>query len=108
MLEEGKRKSVRVNIYERNPFARKQCIDYFGVQCHVCNLDFEKTYEEVGKDFIHVHHIKPLHEIKQGYIVDQIKDLISVCPNCHSMLHRKENGVYLSIDQLRERILDGL
>ena len=103
-LEEGKRKSVMVNVYERNPFARKKCIDYYGVQCQVCKLDFEKTYGEVGKDFIHVHHIKPLHEIKQGYIVDPIKDLIPVCPNCHSMLHRKENGVYLSIEQLRKRI----
>lgn len=103
-LEEGKRKSVMVNVYERNPFARKQCIDYYGVQCQVCNLDFEKMYGEVGKDFIHVHHIKPLHEIKQGYIVDPKKDLIPVCPNCHSMLHRKENGVYLSIEQLRKRI----
>ena len=105
-LEEGKRKSVMVNVYERNPFARKQCIDYYGVQCQVCNLDFETTYGDVGKDFIHVHHIKPLHEIKQGYTVDPIKDLIPVCPNCHSMLHRKENGVYLSIEQLRERILN--
>ncbi|WP_397539817.1 HNH endonuclease [Rummeliibacillus pycnus] len=104
-LEEGKRKSVMVNVYERNPFARKQCIDHYGIQCQVCNMDFEKTYGEVGKDFIHVHHIKPLHEIKQGYIVDPIKDLIPVCPNCHSMLHRKENGVYLSIEQLRKRIL---
>lgn len=103
-LEEGKRKSVMVNVYERNPFARKQCIDYYGVQCQICKLDFEKTYGEVGKDFIHVHHIKPLHEIKQGYIVDPINDLIPVCPNCHSMLHRKENGVYLSIEQLRKRI----
>ena len=105
-LEEGKRKSVMVNVYERNPFARKQCIDYYGVQCQVCNLDFEKAYGEVGKDFIHVHHIKPLHQIQQGYIVDPIKDLIPICPNCHSMLHRKVNGVYLSIEQLRKRILN--
>ena len=103
-LEEGTRKSVLVNVYERNPFARKQCIEYYGVQCQVCDFDFEKTYGEVGKDFIHVHHIKPLHEIKQGYIVDPVKDLIPVCPNCHAMLHRKENGMYLSVEQLRERI----
>jgi 5-methylcytosine-specific restriction enzyme A len=104
-LEEGARKTVTVNLYERNPIARKQCIDYYGVQCQVCELDFENTYGQVGKDFIHVHHIKPLNEVKQDYVVNPKKDLIPVCPNCHAMLHRKENGVYLSIGQLRNRIL---
>jgi len=107
-LEEGKRKTVSVNVYERNPIARKQCMDYYGVQCQVCEMNFENTYGEVEKDFIHVHHIIPLHEIQQDYIVDPIKDLIPVCPNCHAMLHRKEIGAYLSIEQLRERILSNL
>ena len=79
-------------------------MEYYGVQCQVCDLDFENTYGEVGKDFIHVHHIIPLHEIQEDYIVDPIKDLIPVCPNCHAMLHRKENGIYLSVEQLKERI----
>lgn len=104
-LAEGKSISVTVNAYERNPIARKLCIEYFGVQCQICKMDFEKTYGKVGKDFIHVHHIIPLHEIQQDYIVDPKKDLIPVCPNCHAMLHRKENGKYLTIEQLRERIL---
>jgi 5-methylcytosine-specific restriction enzyme A len=78
-LEEGKRKTVSVNVYERNPIARKQCMDYYGVQCQVCEMNFENTYGEVEKDFIHVHHIIPLHEIQQDYIVDPIKDLIPVC-----------------------------
>ncbi|MFD9626654.1 HNH endonuclease [Peribacillus muralis] len=105
-LEEGKRKTIRVNVYERNPIARKQCMAHYGVQCQVCGLNFEDTYGEVGKDFIHVHHIVPLHEIQQDYIVDPIQDLIPVCPNCHAMLHRKENGVYLSIEQLRQRVVN--
>ncbi|MEV5116681.1 HNH endonuclease [Peribacillus frigoritolerans] len=104
-LEEGKRKTIRVNVYERNPIARKHCMEHYGAQCKICSLNFEDTYGEVGKDFIHVHHIVPLHEIQQGYEVDPIQDLIPVCPNCHAMLHRKENGDYLTIEQLRERIL---
>jgi 5-methylcytosine-specific restriction protein A len=105
-LEEGKRKSVRVNVYERNPIARTQCVNHYGARCQVCDLNFENKYGEVGKDFIHVHHIIPLHQIQQDYIVDPIQDLIPVCPNCHAMLHRKENGMYLSIAQLRTRILN--
>jgi 5-methylcytosine-specific restriction enzyme A len=81
-------------------------MDHYGVQCQVCDINFENTYGEVGKDFIHVHHIISLHKIQQGYIVDPIQDLIPVCRNCHAMLHRKENGVYLSIEQLKERILN--
>ncbi|MDQ1146605.1 5-methylcytosine-specific restriction protein A [Bacillus sp. SORGH_AS 510] len=104
-LEEGMRKTVMVNRYERNPIARKRCMDHYGVQCQICDLNFEDTYGAVGKDFIHVHHIIPLHEIQQGYIVDPINDLIPVCPNCHAMLHLKENGEYLTIGQLKERII---
>ena len=105
-LEEGMSKSVRVNLYERNPIARTQCMNHYGARCQVCDLNFENKYGEVGKDFIHVHHIIPLHQIQQDYIVDPKQDLIPVCPNCHAMLHRKENGRYLSIAQLRKRILN--
>lgn len=105
-LEEGTRKTVIVNVYERNPIARKKCIEHYGVQCQVCEINFENTYGVLGKDFIHVHHLVPLHEIQKGYEVDPIRDLIPVCPNCHAMLHRKENGDYLSIEQLRQRILN--
>ncbi|PLR71026.1 HNH endonuclease [Bacillus sp. UMB0728] len=104
-LGEGKRKSVTVNVFERNPIARKLCIEHYGLQCQVCNLNFEVIYGGVGKDFIHVHHIVPLHEIQQDYEVNPILDLIPVCPNCHAMLHRKENGMYLSVEQLKKRIL---
>ncbi len=29
------------------------------------------------------------------------KDLISVCPNCHAMLHRKINGKYITPEELK-------
>ena len=55
----------------------------------------------MGKDFIHVHHIIPLNEIKEEYTVDPIKDLVPVCPNCHAMLHRKINEEYININELK-------
>jgi 5-methylcytosine-specific restriction protein A len=54
----------------------------------VCGFNFEEAFGSIGKGFIHVHHIKPLSKIKKGYIVDPIKDLIPMCPNCHSMIHK--------------------
>lgn len=41
---EGATKQVSVNIYERNPLARRKCIEYYGCSCIVCNFNFEKAY----------------------------------------------------------------
>jgi hypothetical protein len=35
---EGERRSILVNIYERNPAARKKCISYWNPICQVCDL----------------------------------------------------------------------
>ena len=89
-LTEGTTKSVLVNIYERNPIARKKCIERFGEKCVVCDFDFEQKYGELGKGFIHVHHVIDLAEIGKEYEVDYTKDLVPVCPNCHAMLHKRK------------------
>lgn len=86
---EGMRRTVTVNAYERNPKARQACIAHHGAACQVCGFDFEKTYGEIGKGYIHVHHIKPISEIGKSYEVDPKTDLVPVCPNCHAMLHKR-------------------
>ena len=88
-LYEGAKQSITVNRYERNNQARKKCIEYYGTGCYVCAFNFENIFGEIGKDFIHVHHLIPLSEINQEYEVDPIQDLRPVCPNCHAMIHRK-------------------
>ncbi|WP_019865762.1 HNH endonuclease [Methylovulum miyakonense] len=98
-LFEGIPKTVQVNSYERNQVARAKCIEHYGVQCVVCGFDFEKAYGEIGKGFIHVHHLTQLSEIREGYEVDPINDLNPVCPNCHAMLH-KRNPPY-AIDEIK-------
>ncbi|WP_281863993.1 HNH endonuclease [Planomicrobium okeanokoites] len=103
-LEEGQRFTVKVNRYERNPIARKKCIEIHGDSCAVCSMNFVEVYGEVGEGFIHVHHIKPLHEIGEQYLVDYEKDLVPVCPNCHAMLHRKIEGRHLSIEELKRKM----
>ena len=98
-LFEGTKKQVIVNAYERNPKARQECIDKYGYNCIICGFNFEKAYGGIGKKFIHVHHIKPLSEIKEEYKVDPIEDLRPVCPNCHAMLHRKKEAY--KIEEIR-------
>jgi len=89
-LTEGIKKTIIINAYERNPKARKKCIKKYGYNCFICGFNFQKNYGEIGKEFIHVHHLKPLSEIQKEYEVNPIEDLRPVCPNCHAMLHRKE------------------
>ena len=97
---EGKTKAVLVNSYERNQVARQKCIDHYGPFCQVCTFDFGNVYGDLGKDFIHVHHVIDIATIGTDYSVDPIKDLIPVCPNCHSMLHKKKPA-YL-VKELKE------
>ncbi|MDO4815024.1 MAG: HNH endonuclease [Bacillota bacterium] len=99
---EGAAHQIVVNKYERSSIARQRCISYNGTTCFVCGMNFEKRYGEIGKDFIHIHHIIPLNEIGKEYVIDYKKDLIPVCPNCHAMLHRKYLGKYLKWEELRE------
>lgn len=98
---EGAKITVTVNKYERDIRAREKCITYHGCYCHVCGINFEEVYGEIGNNFIHVHHIVPLNEINEEYIVNPKTDLIPVCPNCHAILHRKLNGKYISVAELK-------
>ena len=99
---EGASKSISVNTYERSSDARKKCIKHHGLNCSVCDFNFEQAYGAIGENYIHVHHIIPLSEIKKEYKLDPIKDLIPVCPNCHAIIHRTRPA--LSIQQLKEHI----
>lgn len=100
-LREGSKKTVTVNSYERNPKARSECINKYGVNCTVCGFNFEAIYGKRGKGFIHVHHLTPVSDIGDEYEINPITDLRPVCPNCHAMLHRKGN---ISIEELVNEI----
>lgn len=101
-LYEGALITVKANKYERNQKARKECVAKKGYQCLVCGRDFEATYGEIGKNFIHVHHLTPISSIGKEYQLNVPTDLVPVCPNCHYMLHRK-NPPY-TIEELKEII----
>ncbi|MCK9210739.1 MAG: HNH endonuclease [Ignavibacteriaceae bacterium] len=97
---EGTPNQVTLTKYERNPFTRKKCIEHYGYSCVVCGFNFEKTYGQIGKDFIHVHHLQQVATVGKTYEVDPIKDLRPVCPNCHSIIHKRKTA--FRIDELKE------
>lgn len=90
-------------FFERSSIARQRCIEANGTTCVVCGFNFEEKYGYIGKGFIHVHHIIPLNEIGSSYKVNYKKDLIPVCPNCHAMLHRKNDGAF-TWEELKQMI----
>lgn len=57
-MYEGGLRLATVNAYERNPAARKACLDHYGYNCAVCEFTFAKVYGDLGQDFIHVHQSK--------------------------------------------------
>ena len=99
-LTEGAQTQVKLNKYERNQKARAACLAAHGTACSVCGIDFGKAYGPAFAGQIEVHHIIPLSEIGEEYVVDPINDLIPVCPNCHTALHSKKDGVY-TVDELK-------
>lgn len=93
---EGAGKKIDVTVYERNIYARRKCVEHYGFDCNICGFSFEQAYGIFGKDYIHVHHIKPIAEIGREYEIDPIEDLRPVCPNCHAMIHSLKPPLSLS------------
>ncbi len=103
--EEGAKTSVLVNKYERNRKNRELCIRAHGTLCSVCGFDFSVAYGEIGKGYIHVHHLTSLAALKgKARKIDPVKELRPVCPNCHEMLHRCDPPY--TVDRLKEIIED--
>jgi 5-methylcytosine-specific restriction protein A len=98
-LWEGHSQKILVNKYERNPQARKECLDHYGYSCQICHFNFEEEYGEIGKSFIHIHHIVPISEIKKSYMVNPLSDLIPLCPNCHAIVHKRKQ--WFTIEEVR-------
>lgn len=82
--------------------ARQACLNHFGTKCQICGFDFKTAYGNLGEGFIHVHQIETPSNIDAKHTVSQIQNLIPVCPNCHAMLHTKDDsGKTPSVDFLR-------
>lgn len=99
---EGALRRVVGSEYERNPAARRACVEHYGAVCAVCGFSFEAAYGEIGHGFIHVHHLIPLSSQGKAHHVDPVRDLRPVCPNCHAMLHSVDPP--LTIKELQDRM----
>lgn len=87
-FREGREISVVSKRYERSSALRERAIMLHGLTCSICGFNFQSVYGELGENFIHVHHIDRVAD-SGVRVVDAASDLIPICPNCHSMIHRE-------------------
>jgi|GEM_PF-4233684 len=100
---EGKKSVVALNKFERNPVARKLCLECHDTVCTICGFDSGKVYGEKCEGLIHVHHLKMISKSDGEYVINPVDDLRPVCPNCHMILHSKKNGCY-TIEEVRDML----
>ena len=100
---EDQKKEIYTTKYERNPQNRAKALEYQGYTCKACGFNFERTYGELGKSFIEVHHVTPLFSLDKEMRVDPRKDLVPLCSNCHRMIHRNKSKMK-SVSELNKII----
>lgn len=98
-LPEGARTRVEVNRYERDRRNRAAALAIHGYACKACDLDMGERYGSVGAGLIEIHHVTPVSEVGAGYVIDPRTDLAPLCPNCHSVTHRRTPPY--SVDEVR-------
>ena len=79
---------------ERDPRLRKRKVDQarklgLPLRCEVCSFDFERFYGELGRGYVEVHHVLPLHI--SGPRETNLADLAFLCANCHRMCHKSHH-----------------
>ena len=102
---EGERKHIvkETEVVRRNPQLRQQCIERYGYQCQCCGMNFAELYgEELGANFIEVHHLKPISTYEEDGIPENfLENLVPLCSNCHSMIHHIKDSEH-PLRDLRE------
>ncbi len=101
---EGVKTRRYTSRYERNPKLRADAVRIHGTTCQVCGFDFEDVYGSRGRDFIEVHHRKPISTLGASTRVNPRTDMVVLCSNCHRMIHRRKQDV-LTPEQLKQLVM---
>ena len=70
----------------RNLKLREFLKEHGALFCEVCKFSYEKTYGQLGKGLIEVHHLVPLAEMEPNHKTT-LDELICICSNCHFVVH---------------------
>lgn len=88
---EGKHISREQMVIQRNRTARQKCVEFYQCRCAACGLSMTEKYGQLGEGVIEVHHLNPIHLFSETHKVDYKEDLVALCPNCHTMIHKLED-----------------
>jgi putative restriction endonuclease len=100
LLDEGGRSVVFVNRVERDPRVRRDCLLYHGTRCKACGVALEDVYGDAATGLVQVHHLIPLGDGQGSREIDPVNDTVPLCPNCHSVAHRRSPP--FSVKELQE------
>jgi len=111
MITEGTRRNRNISLYERSKELRDIAVQRYTIggriKCSSCTFNFYDFYGEIGKDYIEIHHIKPVFQFvdedKTVFLERALQNIIPTCSNCHRIIHRKRQNP-LSIEQLKQHI----
>lgn len=103
---EGAKLKIEVNRYERDRRNRVAALAIHGHKCMACDKNMSDLYGSIAEGLIEVHHVVPVSEVGAGYIIDPKSDLIPLCPNCHSVAHRRSPPY--SIEELKNLLRSAL
>ncbi len=112
---EGSQIITKTKVYKRSSKLREKAIQFYTVddriKCQACCFDFEEFYGEYGKNFIEIHHQKPVFQFDgdnlERTIEEALENVIPVCSNCHRMIHRRRDNP-LSLNELKEYVQEDL
>ncbi len=99
---EGALATVQINRFERDRRNRAAAIAIHGSTCKGCGLEMAAKYGSLASGVIEVHHITPVSELGDSHVIDPATDLVPLCPNCHTVVHRRSPPI--SIEDLKELI----
>jgi len=78
----------RHEAWERSPRIALAAKVRDGFICKICEFNFAANYGALGRGFAEAHHKKPLKVFRAKKVRRSAEDLLTVCANCHRMLHR--------------------
>ena len=82
------RHAVRQHLArEQDRLSVEHCLRRDQFRCQVCEMSFREVYGEIGSGFAEAHHVLPLTQLAES-VAPSSHDLVTVCANCHRMLHR--------------------
>lgn len=96
IITEGIKRNSNVSLYKRSRLLRDFAIKHYSkrnhIRCLACTFDFRDFYGPIGKDYIEIHHLKPVFQYddddKNVFLKKALQNLAPVCSNCHRIIHR--------------------